>query len=353
MMKMTTFCNVVLVLIAFFLVVTFGYLLWSLVAIGGLPTNLITQISQITNNSSSHQFLGDSIQDVSLVVLRNSAFVLQYVSWIFTIGAFSFAALGFIGAKRLLNLRETEETINKKIMELDRSRERFERKVELISGRMKQEQEKFQEATKEADKKIEMEMDISRARLFYLQGETMEGAYTYALEILSRMPEDYSFEVLFYKGLTLMKRGDHVDAFESLDKALSFPDSDKARIYFNMGNCRREALLHDEAISLYDRAIEIRNGHYGDATINKAMAYRRKNDTKMAIKILQDCVKFDPKNVRAQYNLACYYALNSQKKEAINSLRKATELNPWKYRKLVLTDPDFDSIRGDKDFKDF
>ena len=62
----------------------------------------------------------------------------------------------------------------------------------------------------------------------------------------------------------------------------------------------------------------------------------------------QEMVRTEKSNT--YYNLACSYALQNKKKEAVEAFRKAIEHGYKNYRH-ALTDTDFDAIRSDKRFK--
>jgi hypothetical protein len=55
---------------------------------------------------------------------------------------------------------------------------------------------------------------------------------------------------------------------------------------------------------------------------------------------------------KAYYNKACNYALQNNLELAIDNLKKAIEFVPQKYQNLAKTDPDFDKIRGEKQFQE-
>ncbi|HEY9662109.1 MAG TPA: tetratricopeptide repeat protein, partial [Allocoleopsis sp.] len=52
----------------------------------------------------------------------------------------------------------------------------------------------------------------------------------------------------------------------------------------------------------------------------------------------------------AWYNRACDYALLGDRKQAIENLRRAIELNP-ENREWAKTETDFDSVREDEQFR--
>ena len=268
-----------------------------------------------------------NIKDSSSIVLRTSAFVVQYVSWMFTLGAFCFTGLGFLGVKRMMSLRDTEDNILKQIEELKKEHDSFRKSVA-----------RFKE-TRNVD------FAFTKARIFYLQGQ-----YEDTWSILQIMPDDHSYELCLYKGLTLSKRNDYKDAISMYLKALKMPNADKARIFYNIANNFRDQKIYDEAISHYDKAIE-ESVNYLDAYIDKAISLRGIGNLKEAIIILEKVIKMDGKMVRAYYNQACYLSLIGEESDAVDVLEKAIDLNADKYKKLAEADPDFQILRENKNKK--
>jgi tetratricopeptide (TPR) repeat protein len=303
-----------------------GFLFYDFIIVGGYQSQLLAKVNPIISILGDSSYKADEVQATALIILKNSEFVLQFVSWIFTIGAVIFTALTFFGVSRVLSLRETEEKINKKILELESKNIEFEKSREVLN--------KFEQA-----------------KIFYVQGVTYEGAYDSAWEILETLPDTYSYEVCLYKGLVSKRRGDFSDAVRFFEKSLDIKDADKVRTFYNIGKCWLDKGSYNNAIGYFDKAIALRSG-YGDAHIEKAMAYRRSNDLKKAIQILDDYLKLDKDNPRGHYNIACYYCLNGNKDKAYENLERAISLNTLRYKKLAGQDDDFVNIQGESRFKE-
>jgi tetratricopeptide (TPR) repeat protein len=69
-----------------------------------------------------------------------------------------------------------------------------------------------------------------------------------------------------------------------------------------------------------------------------------------AIENLKKATELSPYHFRSWYNMACAYALQNKKKEALESLKKAIELNS-KYKEKAKKDWDFKNLWEDEDFK--
>lgn len=251
-------------------------------------------------------------------VLKQAAFVLQFVSWIFTIGAFAFTALGFFGLKKIDSLGKTEQRIERKFSEL----------------------QKEHAALKEREAN---EFEFTTARIFYFKGH-----YSDALEILNGLHLDTA-EVDLYKGFVLTQLGDNQEALKHFENALKAPNVNKSRVYHNIGKCWLKSKVYDKAIDYFDRAIA-EKGSLSEAYIDKAIALRRSGELKRAVEVLTGVIKLSPNNPRANYNLACYYALlnDAQWEKYLNIV---VGLNGVKYIKMADSDTDFASIRETDKFK--
>lgn len=78
--------------------------------------------------------------------------------------------------------------------------------------------------------------------------------------------------------------------------------------------------------------------------------YKRINRIDMAIESLEEALEADPNQAIVHYNLACYWSLAGNKRNALLFLAQAFELD-GKYRDLVAGEADFDPIRNDPQFR--
>lgn len=82
--------------------------------------------------------------------------------------------------------------------------------------------------------------------------------------------------------------------------------------------------------------------------------YKRTDRLELAIDALQQAQHTDPDPATAAlllYNLACYWSLAGKKERALSSLAGAFALDAH-YRDLVGSEPDFDPLRSDPDFRE-
>ncbi len=313
----TVFLTALIVIVALLIV---GFLCYRSTKIP-LPTNLMLQMQRLLAEPK-HQVNSDNLSvGTSLLVLQNTAFVLQFAAWIFSILAIIVAIVGVTGGKELFNIR------------------RAERKMKEAFSVLEEEHKNFK-------KMRETEFDFTRARILYTQEH-----YDDAWGILACLPDSHSFEVSMYRGMTQLKRGDISDAISAFESALNFSDAERHRVYFNLGQCWFEIKEYETAIEYYDKAIEEKSA-FSDAYISKARAFRMLGQLDKAIDILKMILSLDKENTKAYYNLACYYALVGKPKESEHNLDKAIKLNPEKYKKLALADPDFESIKTRHEFKE-
>ena len=70
----------------------------------------------------------------------------------------------------------------------------------------------------------------------------------------------------------------------------------------------------------------------------------------MAIESLEEALAVEPNDALVHYNLACYWSLAKNKRQALAFLSRAIDLKDH-YRTLVAAEPDFDPIRSDPAFQ--
>ena len=83
-----------------------------------------------------------------------------------------------------------------------------------------------------------------------------------------------------------------------------------------------------------------------------ADAYRRSGDLDRALALMRDLTERDPTVWQGHFNRACFESLAGDADAALESLRRAAELNPERVRELAAKDEDFDSIRDDPRFRE-
>jgi Flp pilus assembly protein TadD len=78
--------------------------------------------------------------------------------------------------------------------------------------------------------------------------------------------------------------------------------------------------------------------------------YKRTGKLDRAIEALEEALAVEPTDALVHYNLACYWSLAKNKRQALVYLARAFDLEEG-YRALVNDEPDFDPIRDDPAFQ--
>jgi len=80
-----------------------------------------------------------------------------------------------------------------------------------------------------------------------------------------------------------------------------------------------------------------------------AWCYKRIDQISSAIDALEKALQVDSNEAILYYNLACYWSLAGNKRQALIHLARALDIDE-EYRELIADESDFDSIRNDPDF---
>jgi Flp pilus assembly protein TadD len=115
------------------------------------------------------------------------------------------------------------------------------------------------------------------------------------------------------------------------------------------GESLRQKNEHDEALSVFSRALEERPD---DLTTLMGMAwcYKRTDQLPNAISTMEQAYQSNPKEPIVLYNLSCYFCLAGDKAQALSWLGRALRLEPT-LRELISDECDFDPLRNDPDFQ--
>ena len=79
-------------------------------------------------------------------------------------------------------------------------------------------------------------------------------------------------------------------------------------------------------------------------------SYLMIEENEKALRVFHTALELKPDDPSVTYNIACLYAKDGQKEDAISWLKKAIELNPT-YRMKAIIDVDFENIKNDIEFK--
>ncbi|MCH7988575.1 MAG: tetratricopeptide repeat protein [Planctomycetes bacterium] len=148
------------------------------------------------------------------------------------------------------------------------------------------------------------------------------------------------------RGYLTLEMPDH--ALRELRK-IEASDEDLFDIYQLQGESLRQKKEHDEALSVFSLALEMRPD---DLTVLMGLAwcFKRTDQLTNAISTMEQAYQSSPKEPIVLYNLSCYYALAGDKQQALSWLGKALKIEPT-LRELIPDESDFDPLRNDPDFQ--
>lgn len=123
---------------------------------------------------------------------------------------------------------------------------------------------------------------------------------------------------------------------------------EKVETYLTRGGKYYESGEYDKAMNVYREALKF----YGnDAKVlnNIGSVLLAKGELKEALTYFIQSSRANKGFVEPVYNMACAYAKMDDQSKAISELKKAYRLNP-DVRLWAVQDPDFDSLRGNREF---
>lgn len=128
-----------------------------------------------------------------------------------------------------------------------------------------------------------------------------------------------------YGGLTLLRNRDW-KSDESLFGAEIRRGTDNARVYYNMGNVRRQQNRWDEAIAQYQHALSL-NPHYMEAVNNLGGIYEMKDAPDRALSVYQKAGSLNPTHPVAYDLMGSLLQKQNKPQEAIAYYRRALSAN--------------------------
>jgi len=137
-------------------------------------------------------------------------------------------------------------------------------------------------------------------------------------------------------------------ALQSLHRHNNVVHNDAHGCYL-LGESLRELCRYHEAIDPLCRSLELIPDN-----IHVCMAlgwcYKRIGQMDLAIETLEHALSVEPGEAILHYNLACYWSLVLNRRQALRYLAEALEID-GNFRDLVHGEPDFDPLRGDPLFR--
>jgi tetratricopeptide (TPR) repeat protein len=176
------------------------------------------------------------------------------------------------------------------------------------------------------------------------QAEAEIASYDKALQISLDCPKAW-----YNRGNALSRLGQSEEAIASYSKALQIK-LDYHEAWYNQGITLGNLGQYEEAIASYNKALQIKPD-YHEALTNLGTMLVKLGQSKEAIISYDKALAFKSNDPNTFYNKACCYALQVKLEPALKNLKQALELSPDRYREMVKTDSDFDSIRDNEQFQ--
>lgn len=137
-------------------------------------------------------------------------------------------------------------------------------------------------------------------------------------------------------------------ALEALEP-LNEHDRFRGTVQYMRGSAYRAMEAYAEAIAPLAAAAQLEPDNF-HIYLALAWCYKRTGRVDLAIEALEDAAEVAPGEAIVHYNLACYWSLAHNKKQALRYLARAFELDP-EFRDKVAEEDDFDPIRSDPEFQ--
>lgn len=148
------------------------------------------------------------------------------------------------------------------------------------------------------------------------------------------------------RGYLLLDMPDH--ALRELG-AIEQPEKCSAELSLLRGEALRAKQDYPAALKAYGRALSERPRNVG-ILMGMAWCYKRVDQLQRAIAAMEEAYRVAPHEPVVLYNLACYYALDRNKAQALSWLGRAIRMDK-DLRDKIPTETDFDNLRHDPDFQ--
>lgn len=143
-----------------------------------------------------------------------------------------------------------------------------------------------------------------------------------------------------------------LEMHEQALRALSHIDSSQKsseKYYCLLGQAQQMAKQYPEALDAFQHAYDTDPENL-TTLMGMAWCYKRTDQLPLAISVMEEAYHSHAEEPVVLYNLACYFALAGDKTNALSWLGRSLRMEPG-LQKLIKEEPDFDSLRGDKDFQ--
>ena len=126
-------------------------------------------------------------------------------------------------------------------------------------------------------------------------------------------------------------------------------DNDSEIYFCLLGQAQQLAKQFNEAIDSFQIAYQ-KVPENLTTLMGMAWCYKRTDQLPLAISIMEEAYRQHPDQPIVLYNLSCYFALAGDKTNALSLLGRSLRMES-DLIKLIAEEPDFDSLRSDKDFQ--
>jgi len=133
-------------------------------------------------------------------------------------------------------------------------------------------------------------------------------------------------DLLFEKGIESYRNGNHDEAISYFDRVLEI-EPDNLDALTNKGGLLSALEKHEEAIPYFDRVLDIESNHVS-ALVNKASALGSLGEFDDAIFNLDRALEIEPKNINALTNKAAVLIDQDNYYDAISYFHKILEVDP-------------------------
>ncbi|KAM3094720.1 tetratricopeptide repeat protein [Phormidesmis sp. 146-35] len=174
---------------------------------------------------------------------------------------------------------------------------------------------------------------------------------TRQLEWLKSQNSQLSFTVHDYieQGKAFYFEGRFEEAIASYDKAIQI-EPDNAKAWFSRGAALAKLQKIEEAIAAYEKATQIKSD-FSEAWFGKGVAFTKLQRNGEAITAYEKATSIKSDFFSAWFGKARCYALQGEVELAIESLQQAINLNPERAKEIAKTDPSFEQLRENEQFK--
>lgn len=121
-------------------------------------------------------------------------------------------------------------------------------------------------------------------------------------------------------------------------------------VYYSLGNLYSKLHQDEQAEAAFERAILL-DPDEPDFRNNLGNLYMRQKRFELALQEFEGIIQYQPDYATAYYNLACIYALNSHKHQALIYLKRALLLDQT-LKQVAREDQDLNALRSEQAFKE-